>query len=148
MERSKFGLLCIIAGVLLYLAILQDIAKNDWEDVSSRTDIEVYCATHDTNPNYGNCIDFVTGTLKTFAFGKVISVIFVLVGLALFFKKELIVWINFIDRTLKETYEKDEPDNNNQADKLVQLEKLGELKNKGLLSEEEFQKEKDRILNP
>ena len=32
------------------------------------------------------------------------------------------------------------------SDKIMQIEKLGELKDKGLLTEEEFQKEKDKIL--
>jgi len=32
------------------------------------------------------------------------------------------------------------------SDKFMQIEKLGELKDKGLLTEEELQKEKDKIL--
>ncbi len=72
--------------MLLYILILQDIEKNDWGGVSafSSEDIEAYCATHDTNPNYGNCIDWVPATLKLFFFGKIISLILVLVGLALY----------------------------------------------------------------
>jgi len=85
MDRSQFGLICIGTGMLLYILILQDIEKNDWGGVSvSSEDIEAYCATHDTNPNYGNCIDWVPETLKLFFFGKVISLILVLVGLALY----------------------------------------------------------------
>ena len=86
MDRSQFGLIFIGTGMLLYILILQDIEKNDWGGVSafSSEDIEAYCATHDTNPNYGNCIDFVTGTLKSLFFFKVISLILVLVGLALY----------------------------------------------------------------
>jgi hypothetical protein len=87
MDRSQFGLICIGTGMFIYILVLQDIAKNNWEGVSSFSseDIEAYCATHDTNPNYGNCIDFVTGTLKSLFFFKVISLILVLVGLALFY---------------------------------------------------------------
>ena len=140
--KQRFGSLLIIAGVLLYLLVLHNIAKNDWEDVKSQTDIETYCAIyHPDRPEsqrneVESCIEWTKGELEGMAIGKGISAILVFFGLLLLFNVQ------------DSPYEKEEPDDNNQGDKLSQLEKLGELKDKGLLSEDEFQKEKDKILNP
>lgn len=42
---------------------------------------------------------------------------------------------------------KDKPSNTTQPTKMVELKKLGVLRTSGVLSEEEFQKEKENILN-
>ena len=81
MDRSKIGLLLIVVGAILYLAVIQNIAKNDWEGVESQTDIEIYCEEY--HSDYPNCIDWTTGELEAMFISKVIAAILVMVGLGL-----------------------------------------------------------------